>query len=339
MTTAYLTHPDYILHDVSHHPESPERMLAVWDMLIQTGLLNQLMLLNPHPATNQQILSVHASAYLERLIDAEQRGHPLEFDGDTLAMPKTLHVARLSAGGVIDAVTAVMTGKADNALAVTRPPGHHAVTDRAMGFCFLNNVAIATRHAQQVYGLERVLIVDYDVHHGNGTQDIFYDDPNVLFISTHQSPLYPRTGDIEETGEHQNIINIPLPARCGDEQYAQVFREIVWSASRRFQPQLIIVSAGFDAHPNDHLSNMNLSLTGYAHITRELVKMAQSFCDGKIIFVTEGGYNLDVLAQGVRNITHALLGEDQVSDTYHHTPSHVNIDGLVKKIKQIHQLD
>lgn len=338
MTTAYLTHPDYILHHVPHHPESPQRMRAIHDMLTQTGLLDKLLSITPNPITDEQILDAHTDDYLDLLQYGERVGNALEFDGDTLAMPDTFRVARLSAGGVVDAVTAVLTGQADNALAVTRPPGHHAVPDRAMGFCFLNNVAIAARHAQKVYGLERVMIVDYDVHHGNGTQDIFYDDPSVLFVSTHQNPLYPRTGDIDETGTHQNIVNIPLPPSCGDAQYAQVFQEIVWAVARRFQPQLIIVSAGFDAHPHDHLSHMNLSLTGYDHITRELIEMANALCDGKIVFALEGGYNLDVLAQGVRNIAHALLGEDERSDTYSKTGSNLNIDDLVKQIKTLHQL-
>jgi acetoin utilization deacetylase AcuC-like enzyme len=338
MTTAYLTHPDYVLHQVPHHPESAQRMYAIWTMLKQTGLLDKLVSITPTPVTDEQIYAVHTSAYLDLLKQGEQEEYALEFDGDTLAMPETLRVARLSAGGVVDAVTAVLTGQADNALAVTRPPGHHAIPDRAMGFCFLNNVAIAVRHAQAIYGLERVLIVDYDVHHGNGTQDIFYDDPSVLFISTHQSPLYPHTGEIHQTGIAHNIVNIPLPPRCGDAEYAQVFQEIVWQSAQRFQPQLIVVSAGFDAHPHDHIAHMNLSLKGYDHITRELIQMANTLCDGKIVFATEGGYHVDVLAQGVYNIAHALLGENRVSDPYRIDPSHVDIDALVQKIKAIHQL-
>ncbi len=338
MTTAYLTHPDYSLHQVPHHPESAQRIQAIWMMFEQTGLLDKLVAITPTPVTDEQIYAVHTPDYLDLLKQGERETSALEFDGDTLAMPETLHVARLSAGGVVDAVTAVLTGQADNALAVTRPPGHHAVPDRAMGFCFLNNVAIAVRHAQKAHGVERVMIVDYDVHHGNGTQDIFYDDPNVLFISAHQSPLYPRTGEINETGITHNIVNIPLPPRCGDQQYAQAFQEIVWASARRFQPQLIMVSAGFDAHPHDPIAHMNLSLTGYAHITRELIHMAQTLCDGKIVFATEGGYNVDVLAQGVSNIAYALLGENQVLDSYGQPASPVKIDDLIRQIKRVHNL-
>jgi acetoin utilization deacetylase AcuC-like enzyme len=211
----------------------------------------------------------------------------------------------------------VLSGKADNALAAVRPPGHHAMPSHAMGFCIFGNVAIGARYAQKVYGIERVMIVDYDVHHGNGTEAMFYDDPSVLFVSTHQYPFYPGTGALNDIGTGAGkgyTVNIPLSAGHGDNNYAQVFEKVVWKVAARFQPQLILVSAGFDAHFSDPLAQMRLSLTGYAHLTRELLAMAKQFCGGKIAFVMEGGYNLQALSSGVLNIAHALLGNPDVSD-------------------------
>jgi acetoin utilization deacetylase AcuC-like enzyme len=211
-----------------------------------------------------------------------------------------------------------------------------------MGFCLLGNIAIAARHAQTAHKIERVMIVDFDVHHGNGTQDMFYNDDSVLFISTHQYPYYPGTGNFNETGTGSGkgyTINIPLPARNGDQNYALVYEQIIWRAARRFQPQLILVSAGFDAHFTDPLAMMRLSLTGYAHLTRELIRMAEELSNGKIVFVMEGGYDLDTLAHGMCNITYALLGNDTIIDPlgvrHDHEP---DITPLVERLQQIHNL-
>lgn len=319
MTTAYLTHPDYTVHDVPNHPERPDRIRAVWAELQASGLLNKLKAITPQAISDEQIAYAHTDDYIKLLHYADAHEYGIRFDADTLALPETPQIARLSAGGVLGAVEAVLSGAADNALAVTRPPGHHAIPARAMGFCFLGNVAIAARHAQRVHGLKRVLIVDYDVHHGNGTQDIFYDDESVLFISTHQYPFYPGTGAINETGRGRGrgyTLNIPMQAGMGDAEHAAIYEQVIWPAARRFQPELIIVSAGFDGHHADFLAMMNMSLRGYAHLTRELIRMADALCGGKIIFAMEGGYNTDVLSHGVRNIAHALLGEDEISDPF-----------------------
>ncbi|GAB4509035.1 MAG: histone deacetylase [Anaerolineae bacterium] len=317
MTTVYVTHSRYIEHDFPHHPEHAGRIQAVWQLMQDSGLTKRLKALDPLRATDEQIMLVHTPNYLELFTSLSRYDGPVRFDADTYALPESEEVARLSAGGVLAAVDAVLTGDADNGLAAVRPPGHHAIPERAMGFCLLSNIAIAARHAQQVHGVNRVLIMDYDVHHGNGTQDIFYEDDSVLFISTHQHPFYPGTGTLNQMGKGNGrgyTVNIPLTGGHGDESYRRLFTEIIWPVAQRFQPELILVSAGFDAHWIDPLASMRLSLTGYAHITRELIRMAQELCSGKIVFVMEGGYDLTALAHGMRNIAHALLGDDEVSD-------------------------
>ena len=236
----------------------------------------------------------------------------MRLDPDTYALPVSLDVARLAAGAVIGAVDAALSGRADNALAIVRPPGHHATAERAMGFCLLNNVAIAARHARSAPGIEKVLILDYDVHHGNGTNDIFYADPSVCFISIHQSPFYPGTGALEEAG-----------AGAGRGLYAQhplssagmAMRLIGGCSMRssapaveRFDPDFMLISAGFDAHWVDPLASMQLTLGGYDHLARECIVLAERLCDGRIVFVMEGGYDLPALANGWVSIARALLG-------------------------------
>lgn len=263
-------------------------------------------------------------------------------DPDTYALPETGEIARLSAGGVVLAVDAVLSGQVHNAMACVRPPGHHALVERGMGFCILGNVPIAIKHAQKKFGVERVLVVDFDVHHGNGTQDMFYSDPSVLFVSTHQYPFYPGTGRAEETGAGQGrgtTLNIPLPPGVGDEGFAQIYEQLVWPAARQFRPELIIVSAGFDAHWRDPLAQLRLSLTGYAHITRELIRMATELCSGKIVFAMEGGYDLEALSHGWRNIAHALLGESEVSDPLGvRQGDEPNLQPLIDYLRHLHTL-
>ncbi|MFN8378621.1 MAG: histone deacetylase [Anaerolineae bacterium] len=311
MTTAYVTHPRYVEHHLPEHPEHAGRIRAVWRRIDEDGLIAQLKLVEANRATREQVLQVHDAGYFELLERTSRMATTSRLDPDTYANPASFEVALLAAGGMVAAVDAILGGTADNALAVVRPPGHHALADRGMGFCLFNNAAIAARYAQQAYGIERVAIVDYDVHHGNGTNDIFYDDPTVLFISLHQYPLYPMQGLVREIGAGAGrgyTLNLPLPAGCGDKAYAQVFREVVVPVVTRFQPQLLIVSSGHDAHWMDPLAGMNLSLAGFAHLNAELNRMAKMTCSGHIIYGMEGGYNLDALGYGWRNIARQLLG-------------------------------
>lgn len=342
MTTAYVTDVRYTEHTLEGHPENASRLYAIWDRLEATGILDDLTELEPVLANYNQLDAVHQRRYLEVLENsAQQSGLRLLDASDTYLLPESFYVARIAAGGLLRAVDAVLSGDADNGIAIIRPPGHHATPAWGMGFCLLNNVAIAARYAQRAFELERILIVDYDVHHGNGTQDTFYDDPDVLFVSTHQYPFYPGTGALNETGTGAHTtLNIPLPAGIGDTGYATIYEQIVWPAARRFKPQLILVSMGFDAHWGDPLAGMQLSLHGYAHLTRQLIEMAKELCGGRIVFTLEGGYNLDVLSNGVLNVCYALLGKDQINDPLGMArQGDPPVDMLLGKIKQTHHLD
>ncbi|MBZ0295637.1 MAG: histone deacetylase [Anaerolineae bacterium] len=344
MSTIYTTHPRYIEHTRAGHPEHAGRMKAVWQQLDEIGLSAQMQKIVPQPISNDLILTLHTPDYLNTLQWIASSGRDMvHLDPDTYATSTSFEIARLAAGGVTAAIDAVLTGEADNGLAAIRPPGHHAMPDHGMGFCLLGNIALGARHAQQVHPIERVLIVDYDVHHGNGTQAMFDSDDSVLFISTHQYPFYPGTGALRQTGTGAGkgyTINIPLSAGHGDKSYAAIYQEIIWPAAERFQPQLILVSAGFDAHWDDPLASMRLSLDGYNYITRELVKMANQLCDGKIVFVMEGGYNLGVLAHGVENIAHTLLRDGRESDPLGSFlgRGEPDIRPLINQLKQIHEL-
>ncbi|MEQ8677543.1 MAG: histone deacetylase [Aggregatilineales bacterium] len=342
MTTVYVTHERYVDHDMHGHPEHAGRIKAIWAELKTSGLADRMNRLLPSSITDEQILSVHTAKYLEVFKLIEHQDGVYGLDSDTYALPESPEIARLAAGGVISAIDAVMNGDADNGLAVVRPPGHHAVPMRGMGFCLLGNVAIGAKHAQKEHGLKRVMIVDYDVHHGNGTQDMFYEDDTVLFISTHQSPFYPGSGKLHETGKGHGAgytINIPLEGGHGDNNYAQIYEDIIWKAARRFKPELILVSAGFDAHWVDPLASMKLTLTGYDHITRELITMANELCGGKIVFTLEGGYDLDALKYGVANVARALLNDDNIVDPLgSKSQKEPDVRQLIKMIQGIHDL-
>ena len=343
MTTAYLTDDSFTLHNHPQHPEHAGRIEAVWQALGAAGLSDQLRQIRPTAASDEQILAVHTREHLERLVAVSQGDRLVRLDPDTYALPVSLDTARLAAGAVIGAVDAVLSTQADNALAIVRPPGHHATAERQMGFCLLNNIAIAARQAQSRHGLEKVLILDYDVHHGNGTNDIFYADPSVLFISLHQYPHYPGSGALNDIGEDEGrgeTINIPLPDGHGDASYRGLFAEIVVPAIERFQPDLMLISAGFDAHFADPLASMQLTLAGYDYLARECIRLAERLCEGRIVFVMEGGYDLTALAHGWSNIARALLGKDEISDPYGSPQSGINSDiqSLIEQLRQIHRL-
>jgi acetoin utilization deacetylase AcuC-like enzyme len=316
MTTAYLYSPVFLEHEEEGHPESPERLRQILRVLEETGVLPRLTALEPVAATDMQIAAVHAPQHIDlvRRLIARGGGH---FDADTYANARSLDAATLAAGALIRAVDAVMAGEIDNAFALVRPPGHHATRSRAMGFCIFNNIAIAARHALDAHKLERVLIVDYDVHHGNGTQDIFYNTSRVLYFSTHQYPHYPGTGDWRELGEGDGAgftVNVPLPPRVGDEGYQRVFDDLLFPLAERYQPQLVLVSVGFDAHWSDPLASENLSIAGYAALARTAVEIAREMCGGRIVFTLEGGYDLDALGYGAAATFRALLGDTEISD-------------------------
>ena len=344
MTTAYITHAKFTEHDFPRHPEHAGRIQAVWQAMESAGLYEQMLALRPEPASDEEILAVHSKQHLQRLVQSSQLDHMVMIDADTYALPCSLEVSRLAAGAMIKAIDAVCAGAADNALAVLRPPGHHATVERQMGFCLLNNVAIGARHAQARHRLKRIMIIDYDVHHGNGSQDIFYSDPEVLFLSIHQSPFYPGTGGLDEVGAARGAgatINLPVPAGHGDQAYRLMFKQVLKPVAERFQPELMLVSVGFDAHWVDPLAGMRLSLAGYDWLARQCLGLAQEVCDGKIIFLMEGGYDLKALAHGWANIARALIGGIALSDPYGNPDSVADprqIEKLIRRAREIHGL-
>ncbi len=353
MDTAYVYDPIYLEHDLPSHPENARRLKRILSTLEDEGMLERLRLLEPRPATAEELQRVHTPAHIEQVQRVAQAGGG-HLDLDTYVSPHSFEAALMAAGGVVRAVEAVLAGEIANGFALVRPPGHHATATRAMGFCLFNNIAVAARAALSspfplVGGragdegrVERIFIADFDVHHGNGTQDAFAGDPAVFYFSTHQYPYYPGTGLWNDTGHgagEGTVLNVPLPTQVGDAGYAQIFTELAWPLAERFRPDLILVSAGYDAHWSDPLAQMNLSLTGYAWLEQELVRMAEQLCDGRIVFVLEGGYQLDVLACGVLNSFYAMLGENTIADplgpsAYPERP----VDALVARLKGVHGL-
>jgi acetoin utilization deacetylase AcuC-like enzyme len=305
MTVAFITHRSGLLHEMGPgHPECPQRLAAIHDRLVQTGLKDQLDCWDAPAVTKQQALLAHTEAYWNELFaKAPSQGYAM-LDGDTAMNQHSLVALQHAAGAAVLAVDLVCSAKVTRAFCAVRPPGHHALADRAMGFCMLNNVAIATRYAVDSYGLQRVLVVDFDVHHGNGTESILADDPNVLMVSTFQSSLYPGSG---ERPLGQNMLNVALPAYSNGQAMRDAVQNIWWPAVQAFAPQLIVVSAGFDAHRADELAQLGWVDEDYAWISHELVKMANLFCDGRLISSLEGGYDLGALARSVSLHVQALL--------------------------------
>jgi len=334
----------YLEHDTGDHVENSRRLVETMSYLKETGIMEKLVPLSARPASLEELEMIHSPNHISYVKSIAERGGGW-LDPDTVMSPKSYEAALYAAGGLLVAVEAVMKGEVDNAFALVRPPGHHAVRDRAMGFCIFNNVAIAARFALTKFNLNRVLIADFDVHHGNGTQDAFYADPEVLYFSTHQYPYYPGTGWINEvgTGEGEGFtVNFPMTAGWGDEEYLRAFNEVLGPAARRFQPQLILVSAGFDPHWADQLAMMQVTITGFARMAMILKELAAELCQGRLIFTLEGGYNLQVVASSVRNIFDVLLGNPEVDDPLGKAPAARKLEGFdehMEAIKRTHHLE
>ncbi|MBI2963938.1 MAG: histone deacetylase [Deltaproteobacteria bacterium] len=307
MRTGIVTDESFLAHDTGErHPERADRLRAIGQVLDSGAAVDRLVV-PARAATAAEIARVHAVEHVER-VAATARLSRFAFDADTPACARSFEAARRAVGGLLALVDAVMDGRAANGFAFVRPPGHHAERDRAMGFCLFNNVALAAAHLRAVHGLERVLIVDWDVHHGNGTQHAFYRDPSVLFVSSHQYPFYPGTGSAIEVGRGEGegfTLNLPFPAGYGDAQYVEAFLRIVEPVARQFAPQFILVSAGFDAHRRDPLAGMEVTEQGFASLARLLLRTAREVCGGRLVAVLEGGYDLEALRRSVA----AVLGE------------------------------
>lgn len=300
--TALIYHPDYLEHLTGEgHPESPERLVSIMDRLDKTGLLKELTVIEPKPATEDDILLIHSKRHFDAMKNAWDEGYRA-LTPDTPISEESFRIAMLAAGGVLTGIDRIMAGEIKNGMALVRPPGHHATPDQAMGFCLFSNVAIGARHLQKKYGIEKVLIVDWDLHHGNGTQEAFYDDPSVLYFSTHQYPHYPGTGSFHETGEGKGkgfTINVPMRAGTPADEFLKKFRDALYERAVEFSPDFILISAGFDAHRNDPLGELLLTEDSYAEMTRLVLDIVGKCCKGRVLSALEGGYNLNALAISV----------------------------------------
>jgi len=309
MTTALIYDPAYLKHDTGHHPESPLRLKAILKALEGDEMLwARAKKLQPVAASDEDITRCHSTRLVKQLKSLCERGVAF-VDLDTVLSSDSFEVARLAAGAAITAVDQVFSGEADNAFAFVRPPGHHATANRAMGFCLLNNAAIGARYAQARYGAERVLIIDWDVHHGNGTQDIFYKDGSVFYFSTHQYPYYPGTGASTERGEGEGegtTLNIPLSAGSSARSHRQAFTDALKVIERDFPPDLIIISAGFDSRRGDPLGGLMLEDDDFGEMTKEVMEIAERCATGRVVSMLEGGYNLETLGETVRTHVTAL---------------------------------
>ena len=284
------------------HPERPERLVAIRDSLQATGLWEKLQPIPVRPADREVVELVHEPHYIDRVAALAEKGGGYLDSPDTPICRDSFHVALCAVGGLIEAADRILTGSIHNAFAAIRPPGHHALPDRAMGFCLFNNVAIVARYLQRRHGLERILIVDWDVHHGNGTQAIFYDDPTVLYFSVHQYPFYPGTGSRQERGWGDGLgltINAPVPAGTDEETWLSTFRQHLLPALEHFQPDFVLISAGFDAHEMDLLGGLGVTTEGYAEATRLIKEIADRHAKGRLLSALEGGYHLGALGASV----------------------------------------
>jgi len=344
MKAGLVYHPIYLEHDTGDHVENPRRLVTAVSYLKETGIKEKLTCLPPRPALLEELEMIHAPEYISYVKSKAEKGGGW-LDPDTVMSPKSYEAALYAAGGLLVAVEAVMKGEVDNAFAWVRPPGHHAIHNRAMGFCIFNNVAIAAKFALSKFSLNRVLIADFDVHHGNGTQDAFYADPEILYFSTHQYPFYPGTGWMDETGTGKGegtTVNFPMAAGWGDEEYLRAFNEVLVPVARGFEPQLILVSAGFDAHWADQLAMMRVSVKSFAQMVMILKELATELCQGRLVFTLEGGYNLQVVASSIKAVFDVLLGNSGIDDPLGKASMVRKPEGFdehIEEIKRIHHLE
>ncbi len=306
--TAVLRDNLFLSHDPGfNHPESPDRLRDIYSLIEKDSLKDLFIQPDFLPASDKALKYNHSPSLVKKI--AKTSGKPYgSLDADTKTSPDSYNAACLAVGSILKGIDLIVEGEVDNCFALIRPPGHHAERDRAMGFCLFNNVAIAAHHAIKEHGLERIMIVDWDLHHGNGTQFSFYDTDKVFYISTHQYPYYPGTGSINEVGKGKGegyTLNIPLPGGQGDKEYAAIFNKIIKPLGREYKPQLILISSGFDIYHADPLGAMKVTSKGFAYMTRVIVDLAEEICQGKILVTMEGGYNLT----GQRDGTLAVLSE------------------------------
>ena len=335
--TAVVVDQEYLKHEPGDfHPERPERIQVLLDLANELDK-RRFQILPPRAATKSDIESCHGAEYVA-LVESTSRANRYALDGDTITCRDSFGVGLLAVGGFLRLLDSIAAREAENGFALVRPPGHHAQRDRAMGFCLFNTIAIGAQHLKRTYGAKRILIMDWDVHHGNGTQDAFYDDPSVLFISTHQYPYYPGTGAVEETGINDGegyTINIPLPAGCADSEYLRAFHDIVMPAAEKFAPEWILVSAGFDSHRRDPLGGMGVTEDGFSAMAQHLLQLAVQCADGKIALLLEGGYDLAALRSSVAAVLQVMERKKSVQDAA--APGGEKIGQLIRTIQQVRE--
>ncbi len=306
MATAFITHADCAKHDMGpYHPESPARVKSVDEYVRAAGLLDKLTLVEAPLATDEQLARAHPESYIETIRDAAPQTGMVQLDPDTAMNPYSLNAALRAAGSGILGIDMVMAGEVRNAFCNVRPCGHHATRDRSMGFCIFNNIAVAAYHATEVHKLDRVAIVDFDVHHGNGTEDIVSDDDRIFMCGTFQHPFYPYSGTDHPA---RNMCNVPLPAGTGSDGFRKASEEIWLPALEKFEPELILISAGFDAHGDDPLAQLRLTDDDYAWVTEKLMGVAERHSEGRIVSVLEGGYSIQALGRSVVRHVKVLAG-------------------------------
>jgi len=309
----------YLEHDPgSFHPETPRRLQAIYEMLESPDMKGKYVTITPRLASQREIAMNHSESYVDLVAETSGKQY-YSLDPDTQTSARSYEAALLAAGGFCNAIDSVIEGTVDNAFALVRPPGHHAEHGRGAGFCIFNTIAIGARHAMKKHGIKRILIVDWDLHHGNGTQHSFYNEKGVLYFSTHQSPFYPGTGGLDETGRGDGLgytINVPLRSGPGDAEFIRIFKRILEPVARRYKPEIILLSAGFDIYKGDTMGGMNVSASGFAYLTRILMDIAATHCRGRLIATLEGGYNVGGQAQSVKAVLKEMRGETVVSESY-----------------------
>lgn len=338
--TGIVRHPLYVKHNMgAFHPESPQRLVAIYEMLDGADMAGRFEAIEPREARFQELVEIHDPRYVNSI--AATKDKSVTLDPDTSTSPDTYAAALMSAGGTLAAIDAVVDGRVCNAFCLHRPPGHHAERDAAMGFCLFNNVAVGAAYAIKHHGFERVMIVDPDVHHGNGTQHSFYHQSNVLYVSTHQYPFYPGTGHVREAGDGTGrgfTVNVPMDWGYGDGDFERVFDEVVVPVGMAFKPDLVLVSAGYDAHADDPLGAMRMTERGYAILFDRLLRVAEACCNGRFVAALEGGYDITGLVHSVQASLNTMS-----EDPTRRAPAPVEplradaIDHVIKSVKNIHE--
>jgi len=336
--TGFIRHPIYLEHVIDvYHPESPQRLEAIYAM-VDGEMADRLVMVEPREASHEEIGWIHSKSYLNMV--AETEGRCVRLDPDTATSPASYRAALRSAGGLLAAVDAVFAGEVDNAFAAIRPPGHHAEANRAAGFCIFNNVAVAAEYAIRKHGLERILIFDWDLHHGNGTQHSFESTGKVLYMSTHQYPYYPGTGAFHEVGRGAGegyTVNMPMQTGYGTGDFLRLIDEVVKPITLSYQPQLILISAGFDTYEGDPLGGMNVSATGYGAMTDRMLRLADACCDGKLIMTLEGGYHINGLRQSVRRTLETMIaGEADPTWLEAEVLNPRGVNAIVGNVREMH---